>query len=270
MYNGKYTVAIADDNESVVQLIETTISKDDSFSFVGKAYNGGDILNIIRDKQPDIVLLDIIMPKFGGIEVMEQVKNDSSIKSKPVFMIISAVGNEGITENAFNLGANYYIMKPFDSETLLKRLRDIKKQKKVKSVNTKPAVSNFETGGEVISDRDLENEITTIIHDVGIPAHIKGYHYLRDSIMLSIKDSEMINSITKILYPTIAKKYQTTPSRVERAIRHAIEVAWSRGNLDTINNLFGYTVSKGKGKPTNSEFIALIADKIRLKYNIKS
>lgn len=269
MDNGKYTVAVADDNESVVNLIEATVSKDNAFSIIGKAYNGSDIIGIIRDKQPDIVLLDIIMPKFGGIEVMEQVKVDSSIKNKPIFMIISAVGNEAITESAFSLGANYYIMKPFDSDTLLKRLRDIKKLKKAKAVPAKPAISNFETGAEVISDRNLENEITTIIHDVGIPAHIKGYNYLRDSIMLSIKDSEMINGITKILYPTIAKKHQTTASRVERAIRHAIEVAWSRGNLDTINELFGYTVSKGKGKPTNSEFIALIADKIRLKYNIR-
>lgn len=269
MNNGKYSVAVADDNESVVSLIEATVAKDDSFKLVGKAYNGSDIISIIKEKQPDIVLLDIIMPKFGGIEVMEQVKADSSIKNKPLFMVISAVGNEGITENAFNLGANYYIMKPFDSETLLKRLKDVKKLKKAKTTSIKPAVSTLEVGGEVISDRNLENEITTIIHDVGIPAHIKGYHYLRDSIMLCIKDSDMINSITKILYPTIAKKYQTTSSRVERAIRHAIEVAWSRGNLETINNLFGYTVNKGKGKPTNSEFVALIADKIRLKYNIK-
>lgn len=269
MENCKFTVAIADDNESVVQLIEEAVNADDGFSFVGKANNGMDILNIIKEKSPDIVLLDIIMPKLGGIEVMEQIKADSTIKTKPVFMIVSAVGNEGITENAFSLGANYYIMKPFDSDTLMRRLKDIKKQRMVKPVSARVAVNLNESGREMISDIKLEAEITSIIHEIGIPAHIKGYHYLRDSIILSIKDSDMINSITKFLYPTIAKKYQTTASRVERAIRHAIEVAWSRGNLEVINNMFGYTVNKGKGKPTNSEFIALISDKIRLKYHIK-
>lgn len=269
MENNKFTVAIADDNESVVQLIEEAVNADDGFRFVGKANNGTDILNIIRERHPDIVLLDIIMPKLGGIEVMEQIKSDSDIKTKPVFMIISAVGSEGITENAFNLGANYYIMKPFDSDTLLRRLRDIKRQRTAKPAGARVAVSSYEPGAEVVSDLNLESEITSIIHEIGIPAHIKGYHYLRDSIMLSIKDSDMINSITKVLYPTIAKRYQTTASRVERAIRHAIEVAWSRGNLEVINNMFGYTVNKGKGKPTNSEFIALISDKIRLKYHIK-
>ena len=151
------------------------------------------------------------------------------------------------------------------TDMLINRIRYIRN---VHAENTKagaaPALEHT-----VVSDRNLESDITNIIHDIGIPAHIKGYQYLRDSIMLSVKDNDVINSITKILYPTIAKRYQTTSSRVERAIRHAIEVAWNRGNTETLNGLFGYTISNGKGKPTNSEFIALIADKIRLQYNIK-
>ena len=154
-------------------------------------------------------------------------------------------------------------MKPFDNEVLVNRIRDIINQHDKVSVKTVPREPVS------ITDRNLETDITNIIHDIGIPAHIKGYQYLRDSITLSVKDAEIINSVTKVLYPTIARKYETTPSRVERAIRHAIEVAWNRGNTDTLNDLFGYTINCGKGKPTNSEFIALISDKIRLQYNIR-
>ncbi len=268
MERAKLTVLVADDNESVANLIEETIRNDSGFQVVGKVNNGEDALKAIKSNEPDVVLLDIIMPKLGGIEVMELVKQDKNIKKIPTFVIISAVGSERIAENAFNLGANYYIMKPFDGATLLKRLNDIGRTRM-----QKPAAANMVTdcefGTEKVSDRRLESEITAIIHEIGIPAHIKGYHYLRDSILLSVKDSDMINCITKVLYPTLAKKHQTTSSRVERAIRHAIEVAWSRGNFEVLNDMFGYTVNKGKGKPTNSEFIALIADKIRLQYHIK-
>ena len=157
-------------------------------------------------------------------------------------------------------------MKPFDNQMLINRIRYVKNNRKGLCERPQEILTH---GSAAISDRNLEADITNIIHDIGIPAHIKGYQYLRDSIILSVKDNDVINSITKILYPTIAKKYQSTSSRVERAIRHAIEVAWNRGNTDTLNDLFGYTISNGKGKPTNSEFIALIADKIRLQYNIK-
>lgn len=266
----KLNVAIADDNEGILQLLDEVISREEEFNVVGKANNGNDTIDIIKEKQPDVVLLDIIMPKLGGIEVMEKVRCDKDIKKVPTFIVISAVGNEGITEDAFNLGANYYIMKPFDNETLIRRLKNIKKSVLSKAVlSSKSTPTIYETAKEAVSDRSLESEITSVIHEIGIPAHIKGYQYLRDAIMLSIRDNDVINSITKVLYPTIAKNYQTTASRVERAIRHAIEVAWSRGNVDTINEMFGYTVNKGKGKPTNSEFIALISDKIRLQYNIK-
>jgi len=271
----KLKVAIADDNECMLRILGDVISNEADLSLVGKATNGEETLNIIREKEPDVVLLDIIMPKLDGLSVMERVRDDKSIKNVPTFIIVSAVGQQGITEDAFNLGANYYIMKPFDNDVLLNRLRCIKNIGQRHFPNTRMGNSSNNNSNDnelstcQVSDRSLESNVTNIIHEIGIPAHIKGYQYLREAILLCIKDNDIINSITKVLYPTIAKKFQTTSSRVERAIRHAIEVAWNRGNTETLNDLFGYTVSNGKGKPTNSEFIALISDKIRLQYNIK-
>lgn len=259
-------IAIADDNEKMLNIMGKVLAEQNDFEVVGMATNGLEIINIIKDKQPDIVLLDIIMPQIDGLTVMEKVKTDKDVTKEPTFIVISAVGRESVTEDAFNMGATYYIMKPFDNQMLINRIRYVKSNKKLLDNKRAALVTD---NSEAVSDRSLEADITEIIHDIGIPAHIKGYQYLRDSIMLSVKDNDVINSITKILYPTIAKKYQTTSSRVERAIRHAIEVAWNRENTDTLNGLFGYTISNGKGKPTNSEFIALIADKIRLEYNIK-
>ena len=259
-------IAIADDNEKMLNIMGKVLAVQNDFEVVGMATNGLEIINIIKDKQPDIVLLDIIMPQIDGLTVMEKVKTDKDVTKEPTFIVISAVGRESVTEDAFNMGATYYIMKPFDNQMLINRIRYVKSNKKLLDNKRAALVTD---NSEAVSDRSLEADITEIIHDIGIPAHIKGYQYLRDSIMLSVKDNDVINSITKILYPTIAKKYQTTSSRVERAIRHAIEVAWNRGNTDTLNGLFGYTISNGKGKPTNSEFLALIADKIRLEYNIK-
>lgn len=266
----KLKVAIADDNECMLRILGDVISNEADLNLVGKATNGEETLNIIREKEPDVVLLDIIMPKLDGLSVMERIRDDKTIKNVPTFIVVSAVGQQGITEDAFNLGANYYIMKPFDNDVLINRLRCIKNVSQNHFSNMRiTSNSSSELNTNQVSDRSLESNVTNIIHEIGIPAHIKGYQYLRDAILLSIKDNDIINSITKVLYPTIAKKYQTTSSRVERAIRHAIEVAWNRGNTETLNDLFGYTVSNGKGKPTNSEFIALISDKIRLQYNIK-
>ncbi len=179
------------------------------------------------------------------------------------------MGKERITEDAFSLGADYYVLKPFDNKMLLNRIKHVRRagERRFREISRQP--QKTETNNPMTMG-NLETDVTNIIHEVGVPAHIKGYQYLRDAIILSVNDMEMLNSITKILYPTIAKKHQTTSSRVERAIRHAIEVAWSRGKMDTIDALFGYTVSNGKGKPTNSEFIALIADKIRLEYKNRS
>ena len=252
----KLNVAIADDNERMLNLLGEIVESDKDLKLVGKARDGEDIYHIIKDKEPDVVLLDLIMPKMDGISVMEMIGADKTVKKQPNFIIVTAIGQERITEDAFEKGAAFYILKPFRNETVLQRIKSSGHAEKSVAPYT-----DYTVYAEP-SEEDLETQVTELLHEIGIPAHIKGYHYLRDSILMAIDDMEVLNAITKILYPTVAKKNQ---SRVERAIRHAIEVAWSRGKLDTLEALFGYTVSNGKGKPTNSEFIALVADTIRLK-----
>jgi len=263
----KLNIAIADDNERMRDLLDEIISRDQELEIVGKASNGEEAYQLIRTKHPDVVLLDLVMPKLDGLSVMEKVNKDREISKHPSFIVISAIGQEKVTENAFAKGADYYIMKPFDNDMIIERIKQMKHAAKKNTSIFKSDGGN--KGKETYPDYDLETDVTNMIHEIGVPAHIKGYQYLRDAIIMSVKDMDMLNSITKILYPTIAKRHHTTSSRVERAIRHAIEVAWSRGKMDTIDELFGYTVSTGKGKPTNSEFIALIADKIRLEYKNK-
>lgn len=252
--------AIADDNERMLQLLETIVSSEKEFEVVGTAKDGEQVYSIIKEKMPDVVLMDVVMPKLDGFAVLRKINEDSTITKRPSFIMISAIGQEKITEEAFEYGADYFIMKPFDNDMVISRIkhvRDVKTEQDKKKINAYERIE--ENTGE-----DLEHIVTEFIHEVGVPAHIKGYQYLREAIIMSVNDMDMLNSITKVLYPTIAKKFDTTSSRVERAIRHAIEVAWSRGKMDTIDELFGYTVNNGKGKPTNSEFIALITDKIRL------
>ena len=260
-------VGIADDNEKMVQLLGDIVKSDKELNVVGIAKDGVEACEMIRTKEPDVVLLDIVMPKLDGLGVLAKINNDRTIKKHPAFIMISAIGQEKITEDAFSLGADYYIMKPFDNDMVVNQIKLIR-DRNMRKANEPKKANAYEKYQEPV-ERDLEADVTNIIHEIGVPAHIKGYQYLREAIMMSVNDIEMLNSITKILYPTIAKQFQTTPSRVERAIRHAIEVAWSRGKMDTIDELFGYTFINGKGKPTNSEFIALIADKIRLEYRSK-
>lgn len=264
----KINVAIVDDNEKMVNLLDTILQTDKSIEVIGRGDDGAKALDIIKNQEPDVVLLDLIMPKLDGLEVMQQVNKDTSIKKRPAFIVISAIGKENITENAFSLGAMYYIMKPFENDMILRRIHQVTERQILQPVHTsKSQATDYATE---YKEKNLETDVTNVIHEIGVPAHIKGYQYLRDAIIMSVDNREVINSITKVLYPTIAKMNKTTPSRVERAIRHAIEVAWSRGKMDTIDELFGYTIHTGKGKPTNSEFIALIADKIRLEYKARS
>ena len=264
---GELSIAIADDNRQTLNLLGEILEKEEGIHVVGKADNGEDAYHMIVRTNPDIVLMDVIMPRLDGISVMEKVKNNTQMKNSPSFIMVTAASSQDVTEDAFRLGANYYIMKPFSREVILDKIRRISLSR-----TKQPAASGGERTVKPYLDKaaymeqNLETDITQMLHEIGIPAHIKGYQYLRDAIIMSVQDTEMLSSVTKILYPTIAKKHQTTPSRVERAIRHAIEVAWSRGKMDTLNELFGYTVNGGKGKPTNSEFVALIADKIRLDY----
>ena len=255
----RLSVAIADDNDQILDMLENLISTDKDLCLVGRANNGEEMYEIIKEKEPDIVVLDIFMPKLDGLEVMERIKLENEGQKNPNFIILTAVGQERITQTAFAKGASYYILKPFQNETILNRIKHI--QRNLEKEQTKKQKIEYIIDK---NDQHLETQVTELIHEIGIPAHIKGYHYLRDSIIMAIDDLDVLNAITKVLYPTIAKKHQTTSSRVERAIRHAIEVAWSRVKLDTLDELFGYTVSNGKGKPTNSEFIALVADTIRL------
>lgn len=261
-------VAIAEDNPKTMEVLNEMLEKESGVQIVGRAQTGEDALEMIKTTKPDVVLMDVIMPGMDGISVMEQVKNTEDLEKKPSFIVVSAAGSENVTEDAFRMGASYFIMKPFKPEVIMDKLHGIA------GFGLKPGsfhmtasrkIKPYENQSEYMA-QNLENDITQMLHEIGVPAHIKGYQYLRDAIAESVNDQEMLTSVTKVLYPTIAKKHQTTSSRVERAIRHAIEVAWSRGKMDTINAIFGYTVSNGKGKPTNSEFIALLSDKIRLDY----
>lgn len=266
-------VVIVDDNPMILNTLDEVISSEAGLSVIGRADNGKDAIDMIKDTQPDVVLLDLVMPQMDGITVVENIKKKTSMLKNPAFIILSAVGGEQMTEEAFQAGANYVLMKPFDKDILVNKIRRIGKRP-VRPVPGKvlEAPLKAATPEEAAMNREeymkehLETDITKMLHELGIPAHIKGYQYLRDAISMVVRDREMMEAVTKILYPEIAKKNYTSSSRVERAIRHAIEVAWGRGSLEVIDELFGYTISTGKGKPTNSEFIALIADKICLDY----
>ena len=231
------------------------------------AKDGNEAVEMIKNAIPDVVLLDVIMPHLDGLGVLENI-NGIKKDGKPLCIMLSAVGQDKITQKAINLGAEYYVVKPVDIELLIKRIRELKYYKP----NTRLDFISREIKAQYIeipansekAEENLEALVTNLIHEVGVPAHIKGYQYLREAIMMVVKDIDVINQITKSLYPQIAHKYHTTPSRVERAIRHAIEVAWGRGQQEAVENIFGYTISAAKGKPTNSEFIAMIADKLRL------
>ena len=264
----KIKVVIAEDNELMLEMISTILRSDNEIEIVAELKDGMNVVNTIKEKEPDVVLLDLVMPMVDGLGVMEQAKLQAdTIRKMPAFIVITAAKQERITENAFELGASYYILKPFDSHILLSRIKQTAKD--VRNKQSLAGNSRVYENNSMLLETHLESDVTNVIHEIGVPAHIKGYQYLRDAIIMSVNDTDVLNAITKVLYPTIAKQHKTTPSRVERAIRHAIEVAWSRGKMDTIDELFGYTVSNGKGKPTNSEFIALIADKIRLEYKFK-
>ena len=259
-------IAIADDNRQALEMLDEILKSEKDFHVVGKAENGNDAYNMIVQTKPDVVLMDIVMPGMDGISVMEKVRSNPECGESTSFIMVTAASSENLTADAFRLGASYYIMKPFTKDSVLDKLRRLNAYRnKTSNLAGSRKVKAYVDKAEY-QEQNLENDVTQMLHEIGIPAHIKGYQYLRDAITMSVNDKEILNAITKQLYPAIAKKFDTTPSRVERAIRHAIEVAWSRGKMDTINELFGYTVSTGKGKPTNSEFIALIVDKIRLDY----
>ncbi|WP_066173469.1 sporulation transcription factor Spo0A [Bacillus marinisedimentorum] len=253
-------VCLADDNRELVGLLEDYIAIQDDMEVVGVAYNGQECLNILNEKSPDVLLLDIIMPHLDGLAVLENMR-EMNLEKRPSVIMLTAFGQEDVTSKAVDLGASYFILKPFDMENLARNIRQVSGKAPSFVKRAAPQKTEMEA-----KPKNLDASITSIIHEIGVPAHIKGYMYLREAISMVYNDIELLGSITKVLYPDIAKKYNTTASRVERAIRHAIEVAWSRGNIDSISSLFGYTVSMTKAKPTNSEFIAMVADKLRLEH----
>lgn len=258
----KTRVVIADDNKEFCEILNRLISSYEEFEIIGIAKDGVEALELIEEKRPDILVLDIIMPHLDGLEVLERLHNSEDMFF-PKVIVLSAVGQDKITQRAIELGASYYVVKPFDFQVFIKRLREIAGDE-YSSFKINEVEDDYFVKKQAPIENNLETRITKIIHEIGIPAHIKGYLYLREAITMVVKDMDFLGAITKELYPHIAEKFNTTPSRVERAIRHAIEVSWTRGRLDTINQLFGYTINNDKGKPTNSEFIALIADKLRL------
>lgn len=258
----KINVLIADDNKDFCDIISEYLQKQEDIDVVGIANDGLEVMDMIYTTQPDILVLDIIMPHLDGLGVLEKL-NSSDMEVIPKIIVLSAVGQDKITQRAISLGADYYIVKPFDLEIFVKRMRELILDESTEIEKRPLIASNVSQIGST-KNSSLESGVTNIIHEIGVPAHIKGYQYLREAIMMVVNNIELLSGITKELYPSIAEKFNTTPSRVERAIRHAIEVAWNRGRIDTINKLFGYTVHDEKGKPTNGEFIAMIADKLRM------
>ena len=267
----KITVLIADDNQEFSTTLATYLKNQEDMVVVGRAKDGNEALDMVSSLMPDVLLLDVIMPHLDGIGVLEQM-NMIKLNKKPICIMLSAVGQDKVTQRAIELGAEYYVVKPFDIDLLITRIRELKNYKPSSQNNnfisreigtSKQQYIDIPSNSSNRED-NIEALVTNVIHEVGVPAHIKGYQYLREAIIMVINDIDVINQITKCLYPQIANKFHTTPSRVERAIRHAIEVAWGRGEQKTVENIFGYTISAAKGKPTNSEFIAMISDKLRL------
>ena len=262
----KIKIIIADDNLEFVSTFVNFLEKQEDMEVIATAKDGLEAVDKIVTMKPDVVLLDVIMPHLDGIGVLEKLHNEENM---PICIMLSAVGQDGITKKALAMGASYYMVKPFELDVLVQRIRELKNITRFSKSNFIIKENGFKQDYINISNTkskadNLEALVTNMIHEVGVPAHIKGYQYLRDGIIMVVENMDVLNQITKQLYPDLAKKHKTTPSRVERAIRHAIEVAWGRGDQKTVENIFGYTVNALKGKPTNSEFIAMIADKLRL------
>lgn len=267
-------VFLADDNREFTNLLSEYIQEQDDMTVIGVAYNGEEVIRQLEETRrvPDVMILDIIMPHLDGLGVLEKLR-DMNLSPMPKIIMLTAFGQENITQRAVQLGASYYILKPFDMDVLANRIRQLAG---VSSPVTVGASLSSSASSSIIRSnivpigkpKNLDANITSIIHEIGVPAHIKGYQYLREAITMVYNNIEILGAITKTLYPAIAEKFKTTPSRVERAIRHAIEVAWTRGNIDSISHLFGYTINIAKSKPTNSEFIAMVADKLRIEHKV--
>ena len=251
---GKTKIMLADDSREFMELLRDGIEADGAMEVVAMATDGEEGIQEALRTQPDIIITDILLKKVDGLDMLRRLKEDKEFRCSSV--ILSAFASTVAAEVAGRLGVELFVLKPTEPEILVEKLHGMLSSKRRDIFEMNPLTD--------LNSQNLTVRITAILHEVGVPAHIKGYHYIRDAILMTVENGEYINAITKLLYPDIAKKHKTTPSRVERAIRHAIEVAWDRGNLDTLQSMFGYTVSTTKGKPTNSEFIAMISDKLKL------
>ena len=242
------SIIIADNMEEFCSALTGALQRSGGFQILGTAGDGEQAIRMVTERKPDILVLDLMLAKQDGLSVLKAI---STMERKPAILATSRFVTDYVAAAAANLGVRYLMMKPCDMTALVERLEEIRGGNPRQQETSR-------------NSNSIETMVTGIIHEIGVPAHIKGYQYLREAIIIAVNDMDVINAITKVLYPQVAKTFQTTPSRVERAIRHAIEVAWDRGDLDTLQRFFGYTVSNTKGKPTNSEFIALIADKLQL------
>jgi two-component system response regulator (stage 0 sporulation protein A) len=246
--DSRKTVLLADANEEFRTILREAIDQTEEFTVVGATGDGEEAFRLIEQYQPELAVMDVVLPGMDGFAVMKRLKQREG--GSPKVILLSAFCGGQVVSEAVGLGASYFLTKPCTVEALLERMEAVSGQ------GAAPEMEAHSTA--------LKNMVTSIIHEIGVPAHIKGYQYLREAIMIAVEDMDVINAVTKVLYPEVAKRFATTPSRVERAIRHAIEVAWDRGDLETLQKYFGYTVSNAKGKPTNSEFIAMIADRLVL------
>ena len=247
---GRKKILVADAGEEYRRVLVETLSLEADLQVVGQTGDGQELLQLVEQQKPDLVIMDVILAQMDGVEVLQSL-NEMAPEERPRVLVISALARGLMAELAVRYGADHYMTKPCRGEVICERIRQL-------------TGLDQASGHETERQYSMESRVTAIIHEIGVPAHIKGYHYLREAILYCIDNMEAINAVTKILYPEVAKRFNTTPSRVERAVRHAIEVAWDRGDLDTLQKYFGYTVSNIKGKPTNSEFIAMISDKLRL------
>ena len=243
--DNRRSVLLADANEEFRGMLREVIEKTEEFAVVGSTGDGTEALQILEQQKPDVAVIDVVLPGTDGLGILRRLKEQ---EARTKVIMLSAFCTDQVVAEAMNLGATYFLPKPCEAQTLLDRMNTAFGQ---------PATPEERAVA-------LKNRVTAVIHEIGVPAHIKGYQYLREAIIIAVNDLEVINAVTKVLYPAVAKRFATTPSRVERTIRHAIEVAWDRGDLETLQKYFGYTVSNAKGKPTNSEFIAMIADRLCL------
>lgn len=262
----KTKIMLVDDNNDYLQLLKNYIQEDKELEVVLTSTEPLKVLDNIEKYKPDILVIDVMMPEKEGIEVLKDLKASNIIK-KPGVIVMSGQGQDVITQKAIAYGAMHYIVKPFELSTLVERIKDFSEINESKEIieSSSYVISNPKL---IEKNRSIEIRVTELIHEVGVPAHIRGYQFVREAIILAVESREYINSVTKMLYPTLAKNFDTTASRVERAIRHAIEVAWNRGSIDVHNKVFGYTINSNKGKPTNAEFIAKIADKLLIEDSI--